>query len=180
MRPGRAWEAGMQEAQQMLNWQSVISTLFSVFLGGVLVILSNYLSHHWQVSREKRSLAGAFAGEVAAILDIAKARGHIQYLKEVIAKLGNGARRGSFSFSITADYFNVFTSNAGKLGLLDAPFPKEIASFYARAFSIAEDIKAMHDPSCTFSKEELEGLLGLFESTQQLGQQIVNRIDGAK
>ncbi len=98
----------------------------------------------------------------------------------MIKTAGNGAQRGRFTFSISADYFNVVKSNAGKLGLLDAPLPKEIATFYTLAFAIVEDIKAMSDPSCTFTKVELDDLLRLFQSTEKLGQQIVERIEKAK
>ncbi len=67
----------MQEGHEILAWQGLIAGLIGVIVGGAIGIVSNYLAYRWQVAREKKNIAGAFGGEVAAILETVKARGYV-------------------------------------------------------------------------------------------------------
>lgn len=153
-----------------------MGNLIGVVLGGALVIVSNYLMHRWQLSAEKKSVSQALAGEIAALLDIADIRGYESYLEGVIRQAQANATPAQFWFCLTQEYFSVFKSNVGKLGMLEAPLPGDIARFYAQLFAMLEDIEAMAKGQ-KYEESELRALLQLFRDTKKLGRDIVRKID---
>jgi hypothetical protein len=82
----------------------------------------------------------------------------------------------TLSIPVTGNYFTVFTSNAGSLGLLKHPLPRNIATFYTRAFAILEDLRR----SSPFTVEEFKSLLDLFRTTRKVGEEVVAALEKVK
>ncbi|HKX29347.1 MAG TPA: hypothetical protein VJ302_16745 [Blastocatellia bacterium] len=159
---------------------NTIMPLLLVAAGGVIGILSNYLTQVFQSKRERKSISSAFAGEIKAILYIVEKRNYINLFKADIEEIKEGKAVGS-SISISSSYFSVYIGNVGKLGLLNAPLPEELATFYTLAMSVLEDIKVISDPKCTWNNKEeqlwyYEELLALFIEADELGRRILKRL----
>ncbi len=160
----------------MLN---TLMPLLLVIAGGAIGILSNYLTQVTQTRRERKSVASAFAGEIRALIHIVEKRKYIELFKTDIERIKEDETVG-YSIPILNNYFSVYTGNVSKIGLLPAPLPAEIASFYTLAMSFLEDIEVIGDPKCTWnSKEEqlqyYEEMLSVLVEANELGRHILKR-----
>lgn len=119
--------------------------LLSVFLGGVLAIASGIVVQ-WAIlqqsrSAERRSLAGAFAGELAALLSVMKQRRYLDQIDALIAETERTGEVPRTAFSFRHHYFRVFDANAGRLGILDPPLPEMLAHHYIYSKVFLDDIE---------------------------------------
>ena len=102
-------------------------------------------------------------------MEIVKTRKYIEYIESRIQEAEAEQTNTTLSIPVTGNYFTVFTSNAGKFGVLKHPLPGKIASFYTRAFAILEDLRG----SSAFTVSELKDFLELFRTTKKLGEGVV-------
>ncbi len=160
--------------------------LFPVLLGGVLTLVggfaANYLRQRMELKSERKSLAGAFAGEIGAMLSIVERRGYLIVIEHLIQHINETREAWTFHFSARRNYFRVYENNASKIGILSHPLPENIARLYTQAYSILEDIDDMRSPEATaWSADEavrrLEEMRDLLRDTIQLGHDIVDTIN---
>ena len=160
--------------------------IFGVLIGGVIAIagsiIANYLALTSQQKLNRESLAGGFAGEIEALITIATKRKYVEHLEQLISTMQKHDCNLPFYFHVTYDYFNVYKNNVDKLGSLQQPLPKLIATFYTQCFAILEDIKQLE----TLSIEEIprEQLIGhyneltcLFKDTLAIGEKALSIIN---
>lgn len=159
-----------------------IAPLIGTMVGGGISLLTA----HWTLTKqrrdEKRNLAGAFAGEIGAILEIVRRREYVRHLHDAIASIDQSGQVCSFVIKIRQEYFAVYKRNVHQIGLLDSPLPQDIAKFYTFCFSILEDFHTMAEPGHKFStvdesRKTLADNLALLESVNDIGATIVSRID---
>lgn len=86
------------------------------------------------------------------------------------------------NIQVRREYFNVFTSNVSKIGILKNPLPELIATFYVQANSVLEDLQSYREG--TWANASIESiidstkeLLSLMEDTYSLADRIVKQID---
>ncbi len=162
--------------------------IVGVLIGGVLAIaggiIANYIALTSQQKMNRKSLAGGFAGEIEAIIEIVKKRQYVEHLEQLIAKMQKPdfELMIMFYFHVTYDYFSVYKSNVDKLGSLSSPLPKLIATFYTQCFAILEDIKQIENLNIDeISREQLIGhyteLLALFKDTSAIGEEALGIIN---
>jgi hypothetical protein len=137
------------------NWlQPILPTI----VGGLLALAGGIAGGHWaraaDLRRARRSLASAFEGEVGALLALSERRKYVQGLDDLIAEMTASSGGGYFYFHAKRNYFGVFQRNLDKVGLLMAPLPKLLVTFYLQAYSVLDDIEDLHGRSETSSPEE--------------------------
>ncbi|MFL6207949.1 MAG: hypothetical protein ACJ74W_03825 [Pyrinomonadaceae bacterium] len=171
----------IQSHQDAVSYMPLLQTLIGgllTFLGG---LSATYLIQRSQRKADRQNLASAFYGEVSALLAIIEKRG---YLESIEHDLEHMARTGQISlthFKVSRSYFNVYEQNVGKIGLLPAPLPEKIVSFYTFVFAALEDFQDIGEGKfqhCAVSevKEMLEELLDISKNVLILGKQIQNLI----
>lgn len=153
-------------------------------MGGLIGIVGSLATSVWleQVRRraERRSIKGAIAGEIAALIRIVERRRYIEGLRALIAEAKAGQEPDVvwYHFSVRRNPFAVYDANLTRVGMLRHPLPGLITQFYAQASSVLEDIADMREGKLDVqngqeSVQRLEELLELFEETRALGQRIV-------
>ena len=129
-----------------------------------------------------KSLASAFYGEVGALLTIAERRGYLGQLKRLLDYVEQTQKKESFYFKITKNYFHVYESNVNKIGILPAPLPEKIVSFYTYVFAIMEDLedfRGMKLETLTIEAnlKQLKDFYNLFQETEESGKSVRGLIE---
>ena len=116
---------------------------------------------------ETRNLALAFGGEIKAIQRIVKVRKYQEFIQQLIEHTRTTGQPLYIAPRIQREYFGVYKGNLGRLGMLDAPLPELIATFYTMANGILEDFESARDPA---NQEFLtaEVLIGFYEQLFQV------------
>lgn len=143
--------------------------LLSALLGGALAIAGG-IGAQWALAAqarrsERRHLAGAFAGELAALLSIMRTRDWRGRIESLIAEIEASGRVPRIVFSLRNHYFRVFDANAARLGVLDRPLPELLAHHYIYSKVFLED---MEDLAGKFAPEETAPALERLHSTLAL------------
>jgi hypothetical protein len=133
---------------------------------------------------ERKSLAGAIIGEIAALNEIVERCRYLEGLRAVIDEARAGTELNvayMYQFSVRRNPFAVYDANLARLGILRDPLPRLITQFYTQASSVLEDIADMREGTFQVrdrqeSIRRLEQLLRLFEDTHSLGQQIIKAV----
>jgi hypothetical protein len=108
-----------------MSFDAPTAQLLSALLGGALAIAGG-IGAQWALDAqrrraERRGLAGAFAGELSALFSAMQQRHWRDRMDELIAETERTGKVPHVVFSVRHDYFRVFDSNAGRLGVLDPP-----------------------------------------------------------
>lgn len=155
--------------------------LLQTLIGGLLTFLGGLLGSHLiqrsQRKSERKNLASAFYGEISALLSIIEKRGYIQALKNNLKHIEETGEVSFSYFKVTQNYFRVYEQNIGKIGLLNAPLPEKIVTFYTFVFATLEDFEDMAKPEfdtteVPYVKELLEELVGISNTAVVLGEEI--------
>jgi hypothetical protein len=116
-----------------------MDTMLSTIIGGVLAILASITTTsfaEWSKTRNRRrSLALAFAGEMGAILDIIDRRHYLRELEQLVEKNSTTP----YVVQVRQNYFLVYESNMGEIGLLPGGLSEEVARFYIYVKSLVEN-----------------------------------------
>jgi hypothetical protein len=155
--------------------------LAGVVVGGLITYATNYCLETRKQTRESRRLAFAFQGEIYALLGIIKRRQYLESFQAVIDYMENTGEKYAIGIQIRKDYFPVFKSNVGNIGLLACPLPELIAQFYVQANSVLEDIEShrdgtMDDFDLESLVESVKDLHALLKETIGVGEKIIEEI----
>jgi hypothetical protein len=116
--------------------------LLPVIVGGILAIIGGFLGNavpQWiQRRRDATTLAGAFRGEIGALLAIAERRHYQQGLEEVIQEVNAIQQVRVFTFSVRSNPFPVYRKNVSRIGMLPNPLPEMICQLYTQGQAILE------------------------------------------
>lgn len=136
-------------------------------LGGLVAIVLGALFNAWLVRRRDRALraeetvalADAFIGEIEAARTMVERRGMVERYEEALEVLKAGPAQIP-RWTIKGEYFTVYRTNAGRLGLLPDPVPKRIAGWYGLATSFVESMNNLTDEDLTkYTPEELQNAI---------------------
>jgi len=127
-----------------------------------------------------RNLSSAFAGEISALLNIIEKRSLVALINNAIVQTKEGTVTFP-DFSVKGNYFNVYYSSISNLGLLPAPLPGQIATFYTYLMSVVEDLNWMTevDKSKITKEKALAEMIPLIETLTEAicrGKDIIKQI----
>ena len=156
-------------------WCNLLSTLFGGLLAGGGAILTQIVSLRMANDLTRRALAGAFAGEVAAICAITRRRKYLDFLNMSLDHVHQLQQPGRMMVPITQDYFQIYRSNAGALGLLPSTISERVALFYTLVKSLIEDMQPSAPiPSTPAAAEHaIKEQIALLKETLNLGDELV-------
>jgi hypothetical protein len=146
-----------------------LAQLLSALVGG-LPALTGGIAVQWVVARqsrrsERRNLAGAFAGELAALYSLMGQRRFLDRIDELIAEIERTGCVPPTVFSVRHHYFKVFDANAARLGLLEPPLPELLAHHYIYSKVFLEDMQDVAEKLTTLTPA---AALTLLRSTRAL------------
>lgn len=118
-------------------------TLVSAIIGAMIALIVTFYTHQLHQKAEKRRMASAFAGEIMAILEIARIRRMKEVLQSGVKLYQEGKHWTAWNWPISDDYFRVYRQNVDKIGLFKAPIPADIACFYTLCFAVVESLTTM-------------------------------------
>ena len=160
----------------MMNFQG----LLGVVIGGAIALASAWGLDWWRQAREARNLAMAFRGEIVALREIVKRRGYLKSLADAIEEIKRTSQPLILHIPVRRQYFNVFDRNVDKIGMLNAPLPELLATFYIQANAALEDMESIREGIFSGDSEPLAGvyesLHALLEDTLSLGEKIISEI----
>jgi hypothetical protein len=160
--------------------------LIGVIVGAGLSIaggfVSTYLLENQKQARESKRLAYAFRGEIRAILQIIDTRKYIQHIEQIIKSMEASGESRTIVIAVRREYFNVYKSNVGYIGILKNPLPESVARLYVQFNSILEDLESNRDS--TFKDADVgfliyshKELLSLFNDSISLGKSTIDQIN---
>lgn len=131
----------------------------------------------WARRRDRRNLASAFIGEIAAAMESVEE--HIGRRLE-----GAASRDGEPPFDF--DDFQlprlaVYEANVGHLTLFNAPLPRELSYFYTRLAALPARLRALKPSSSSSAevvKQNSQRALEEVTRTMQLGENLLHNIKG--
>lgn len=96
--------------------------LISALLGGLLAVAGGLVTQwyiHWTTIRQqRRSLANALAGEIAALCSIIERRDYLNAAKILHQHIQETSQAHFLKLSANQEYFLVYKHNLGSIGLL--------------------------------------------------------------
>jgi hypothetical protein len=134
--------------------------LIQTIAGGLLTLAGGYvgavMSEKRRQEQEARCLASAFLGEISALRGIVSRRKYLDGLAQAIAEMKEKGAPVHFAIYVRRQYFSVYDKNVDKLGILSAPLPELIASFYTHANAVLEDLDVIRNRERGDSVVELQ------------------------
>lgn len=128
-----------------MSFDTGTAQLLSGLLGGFLAICGGIAAQSFVARQarvhERRSLAGAFAGEIAGLAALIEQLAYLRQLDRLIAEVERGGALPRFAFNVRHHYFRVFDANAARLGVLDAPLPELLVRYYVSSKVFLEDME---------------------------------------
>ncbi|PIZ23715.1 MAG: hypothetical protein CO065_08195 [Comamonadaceae bacterium CG_4_9_14_0_8_um_filter_57_21] len=133
----------------MSNEFGSLMPLYSTLAGGLLSLMGSW-GAIWFSARSKnkhaaQQLAGAFKGEMSALVHIAELRNYAGGLKSMAQWCVANNAVGFFSVPSREEYRAVYKANVGSLGSLQGDLPKQIAIVYTQMASLQEDLKTLDE-----------------------------------
>jgi hypothetical protein len=123
--------------------------LYSSLAGGALSLMGSWgaiwFSYRSKNRHDAQQLAGAFKGEMSALVHIAELRNYAAGLKAMSTWCTDNNSVGIFSVPSREEYRAVYKANVGQLGCLHGDLPKQIAIVYTQMASLQEDLKTLDE-----------------------------------
>ncbi len=145
-------------------------------------ILTPYITERRQRKFERRGLAAALKGEIDALRLIAEKRKYIEEFERQIQELRKpGAQTFKQNINLSEKYFEVYSANAGKIGLLGEDVSNKVAETYTLTKSFLEDVKTIRDPWFTSATEQAdyyEQMLQILKSAKTAGEEASIKLGG--
>ncbi len=126
--------------------------------------------------RNRCSLASAFIGEIAAVMDAVQKHSDLRRAEEAGC---NGSWIPSRLPDLQLPKFSVYEANAGQLGLFNAPLSRELSYFYTRLATLPGHLQALKSLSPSTrneNKSQNQEVLDDIEDTMQLGENLLRDI----
>jgi hypothetical protein len=131
----------------------------------------------WARRRDRRNLASAFIGEIAAAMESVE--------EHIGRRLEGAASREAeppFDFGdFQLPRLAVYEANVGRLTLFNAPLPRELSYFYTRLAALPARLRALKPSSSSSAevvKQNSQRALEEVTRTMQLGENILHNIKG--
>ncbi len=130
----------------------ITATLLPALLAAFLALVAQQvLGPAFLAFREGNKLAAALAAEIEALLTLINERSMVRLLRNFADTMGalhvaeDPATQEHVGFvSVTLDYFEVYSGNVGRLGLLEGLAP-DVVTLYTRAKAFVEDMRILHE-----------------------------------
>jgi len=126
--------------------------------------------------RSRRNLASAFIGEIVAAMGSVEDNAKIRRLS--LQPFGSNELPVDFS-DFQLPKLTVYEANAGRLGVFNAPLPREIAYFYTRFAALPDRLRALTAPSPASIEDmrrKTQEALDDVSQTLQLGEDLLRSI----
>lgn len=152
--------------------------LIPVLAGGAVGICGSIsvqlVMRWWDDRRTRRAIAGAFAGEIAAICAIARRRQYLKKAQLLLDWVRQYQRPDRLVVKITYDYMTIYQSNASAIGLLPPQSALDVARFYTQIKALMEDVSpdGPRPASVEEAEELLKGQIELLGETLELGDRV--------
>jgi hypothetical protein len=102
--------------------------------------------------RNRRNLASAFVGEIAAAIETVEENAEIRRLQ--LSDASDGKRLPDFS-DFQLPKLTVYETNIGQVSLFEAPLPRELTYFYTRLMALPVRLRALR-PEDSSSAEDIK------------------------
>jgi hypothetical protein len=156
----------------------LVGVVIGAVIGGVGSFLANYCLEKSKLRMERRNLALAFAGEIAALRRIVELRRYADGIQQTLQTVIQTREPFYLSMPISREYFNVYNQNVNRIGILEDPLPRLIATYYTQANAILEDFHGFS--TGVFNDRDIDSLIAtyqqlleLFEDTLNVGDEIL-------
>jgi hypothetical protein len=171
-----------EKASTLNEFMPLINVAAGALIGGAISFFSSTSLENRRHKQESRRIALAFKGEVGAILSIIKRRRYLDGFEAAIRHMEEKREKYPILIYVRRDYFKVFDSNVGNLGLIACPLPQLIPQFYVYANSLLEDLQSHREgiyddyeaPQLTDHVKELHSMLS---DIVTIGDEIIKQTD---
>ena len=163
-----------------MSYETFVGTL----IGAILVFITGILLESYRRFNECQGVASAIAGEVFAIMQIAKKRRHEERFSDILSvlKSGNDVPIQNIIGSNDTKLDPVIDKYIDRIGLLypKSGLPKKIVTFYTYLNGIRIDILRLFKGEFKTPQEKefvIEEDLELWRDTVKLGEDILHELD---
>lgn len=161
-----------------MMWDNIVSAMAGGLIGASGALTSQWLAHHLNDSRTRRAIAGAFAGEIGAICSIVRRRKYLEFGQHFLEVVKQSQQPRRIVISITQEYFLIYHSNAGTIGILPSRQALDVARFYTQLKALMEDVRpdAIEPASVEGAIAHLTEQITLLTETLKVGENLVEQL----
>jgi hypothetical protein len=130
-----------------IDWNTLLLSGMGALIGSALTLLATYLSHHWEVSKQKerdkqllKGILQAMHDEVVTLWDA-----YMDGIGHQIEALPDGKPLNMY-WPVTQEYFTVYNTNASIIGRIqDHDLRRLIVSTYTNARGLIDSYRLNND-----------------------------------
>jgi len=158
-------------------WHESLPPVIGALVGAAGAILATVVTLRWNYRKEQSSMAGAFAGEISALCEIARSRKYLENAKNLEQWIVDNNEPKLLILQARQNFFVVYEKNANSIGILSYRTSNLIARFYTIAKSLIEDFApdSIHQQvdqtpeNCLRTiREQIQAIQTLFEIEKEL------------
>jgi hypothetical protein len=130
-----------------LDWNTFLSSGIGALVGSALTLFAAYLSHRWEVSKQKKEDARTLMGVLQAVHDEIETLWdlYIDGIGHELEALPNGQGLRIY-YPVTQQYFTIYTTNALFIGRIrDNDLRKLIVTAYSKARGLIDSYRLNND-----------------------------------
>ena len=130
-----------------IDWNTLLLSGIGALIGSALTLLATYLSHHWQVSKQKETDEQLLKGILQAMHDevVTLWNAYMDGIGHQIEALPEGKALNMY-WPVTQEYFTVYNTNAFFIGRIqDHNLRKLIVSTYTNARGLIDSYRLNND-----------------------------------
>jgi hypothetical protein len=160
-----------------------VSDLVGVVIGGLIGLAGSIVPHLWEKRRARKSARAIARAYVSGILKMEEIRQHGSLYQQNIATLRAGTSQSLMKIFGAEDSRDELQSAlVGQVGLLEPDVARDMVMFCNMLEGLRVDLKAMalgqmDNLSVAEKLKILEGDLKLWNDTQELGRDLMRRLD---
>src|SRR5580700_7378078 len=145
LRSGTEAPAGNATNMTAYPWWQLSGAVLGSLVGGFSGFLASTIHSRAQTRSNRRNVASALIGEIAALCDQVKQ--HYLARLELEAE-SDGYGKGRYPYHVfrgQRDYMPIFRSLGQGIGFLPSPLPRDLASWYTTFSACLERAHELHD-----------------------------------
>ena len=119
---------------------TILVPLISTLVGGALALAGSFWARVYEQRVKRQSLLSAFRGEISTVCKLFRERGHLDGFKEGAERAKREDPECIYSFAITPAAYRVYEASISDIGLLKAPLPEQLLSFYGYLSALELDM----------------------------------------